>query len=113
MPARTYMVVDPRRDHRFAVPRPDLSDALGTPNACAACHQGRTPAWAAEAVRRHVTAREEIRTARHFSTALCRRAMSSDRVASVRALIDDQSVSAIAKNLRDPSAGECSGRSSP
>jgi predicted CXXCH cytochrome family protein len=58
MPARTYMVVDPRRDHRFAVPRPDLSDALGTPNACAACHQGRTPAWEAEAVRRHVTARE-------------------------------------------------------
>ena len=29
MPARTYMVVDPRRDHSFRVPRPDLSAALG------------------------------------------------------------------------------------
>ena len=31
MPARTYMVVDPRRDHSLRVPRPDLSAALGHP----------------------------------------------------------------------------------
>lgn len=50
MPERTYMVVDPRRDHGFRVPRPDLSVTIGTPNACADCHAGRTAAWAAEAV---------------------------------------------------------------
>ena len=47
MPARTYMVVDPRRDHSFRVPRPDLSVALGTPNACTGCHANRTASWAA------------------------------------------------------------------
>lgn len=38
MPATTYMTVDPRRDHSFRVPRPELSVSLGTPNACTACH---------------------------------------------------------------------------
>jgi predicted CXXCH cytochrome family protein len=42
MPARTYMEVDPRRDHRFGLPRPDLSLKLGVPNACSAsCHGGK------------------------------------------------------------------------
>ncbi len=50
MPERTYMVVDPRRDHGFRVPRPDLSAALGTPNACTGCHDDRDDAWAAAAV---------------------------------------------------------------
>lgn len=47
---RTYMVVDPRRDHSFRVPRPDLSATLGTPNACNDCHDDRDPAWAAAAI---------------------------------------------------------------
>ena len=47
MPARTYMGVDARRDHSFRVPRPDLSAALGTPNACTLCHADETAAWAA------------------------------------------------------------------
>lgn len=38
MPTTHYMVVDPRRDHSFRVPRPDLSVKLGTPNACTGCH---------------------------------------------------------------------------
>ena len=50
MPARTYMEVDPRRDHSFQVPRPDLSVALGTPNACTGCHQERPAAWTAQQV---------------------------------------------------------------
>jgi tetratricopeptide (TPR) repeat protein len=48
MPARTYMVVDPRRDHSLRVPRPELSAALGTPNACTGCHRDRSPQWAAD-----------------------------------------------------------------
>ncbi len=38
MPERTFMDVDPRRDHSLRVPRPDLSVKLGTPNACSGCH---------------------------------------------------------------------------
>jgi Flp pilus assembly protein TadD len=50
MPTRTYMLVDPRRDHSLRVPRPDLSVKLGAPDACTACHRDRTPRWAADAI---------------------------------------------------------------
>ena len=50
MPVRTYMVVDPRHDHSFRIPRPDLSVKLGTPNACNDCHSDKTPQWAAATV---------------------------------------------------------------
>jgi len=52
MPVRTYMIVDPRHDHSFRVPRPDASVSLGTPNACNDCHKDRPAAWAADAVER-------------------------------------------------------------
>ena len=51
MPEQTYMGVDRRRDHSMRIPRPDLSEALGSPNACTQCHQDQTDAWAAEAVK--------------------------------------------------------------
>jgi predicted CXXCH cytochrome family protein len=50
MPTTTYMVVDPRHDHSFRVPRPDLSITLGVPNACTRCHADRAAAWAAKQV---------------------------------------------------------------
>jgi tetratricopeptide (TPR) repeat protein len=50
MPARSYMVVDPRHDHSMRIPRPDLSVTLGTPNACNNCHREQSAAWAAELV---------------------------------------------------------------
>jgi predicted CXXCH cytochrome family protein len=50
MPVRTYMVVDRRHDHGMRVPRPDLSEKLGTPNACNDCHRDKPAAWAAAAV---------------------------------------------------------------
>ncbi|MFQ5666993.1 MAG: tetratricopeptide repeat protein [Candidatus Binatia bacterium] len=46
MPARTYMVVDPRRDHSLRIPRPDLSERIGTPNSCNGCHPDRDTRWA-------------------------------------------------------------------
>lgn len=52
MPTRSYMVVDPRHDHSMRIPRPDLSERLGTPNACNACHQDRDAKWAAAAIER-------------------------------------------------------------
>lgn len=51
MPETPYMQIDPRRDHSIRVPRPQLTVELGTPNACSACHQDRSAAWAAEQVR--------------------------------------------------------------
>ena len=33
-PPTTYMIVDPRHDHSFRIPRPDLTVKLGVPNAC-------------------------------------------------------------------------------
>ena len=46
MHERTYMVVDPRRDHSIRIPRPDLTDKLGTPNACNQCHTDKSTQWA-------------------------------------------------------------------
>jgi predicted CXXCH cytochrome family protein len=50
MPTTTYMVIDPRHDHSFRVPRPDLSLALGVPNPCTRCHADRPADWAAKQV---------------------------------------------------------------
>lgn len=50
MPAKTYMGVDARLDHSFRVPRPDLSEKLGTPNACNQCHTDQSNEWSADAV---------------------------------------------------------------
>ena len=52
MPTRTYMVVDPRFDHSFRLPRPDLTLALGIPNVCNGCHADQSVEWSVEAVAR-------------------------------------------------------------
>ena len=51
MPPRNYMVVDPRHDHSFRIPRPGLSVQLGTPNACNQCHTDKDAAWASAQVK--------------------------------------------------------------
>ncbi|MFN7986704.1 MAG: tetratricopeptide repeat protein [Thermoanaerobaculia bacterium] len=47
MPTQNYMVVHARHDHSIRVPRPDLSKALGVPNACgnAGCHADKPLDW--------------------------------------------------------------------
>jgi len=49
-PVTMYMVVDPRLDHSFRIPRPDLSVRIGTPNACTKCHVREGAQWAADRV---------------------------------------------------------------
>jgi len=66
MPARDYMVVDPRRDHSFRVPRPDLTISSGAPNACNGCHEDRDAEWADAAVRAWYGAARKS----HFADAL-------------------------------------------
>ena len=50
MPAKNYMIVQPRPDHSMRIPRPDLSVTLGTPNACNQCHADQSAQWASDAV---------------------------------------------------------------
>jgi predicted CXXCH cytochrome family protein len=52
MQTATYMVVDPRHDHSFRIPRPDRTVSLGTPNACSHCHADRKAEWAAAEIRK-------------------------------------------------------------
>ena len=53
MPPTTYMQVDPRHDHSFRIPRPDLAVAFGTPDACTNCHDDKSAAWAADVLRKN------------------------------------------------------------
>lgn len=69
MAARTYMGVDPRRDHSFRVPDPAESEAVGAPDPCRTCHADMTGAEAAA----EIAARLEgapIRRTRYHARAL-------------------------------------------
>jgi predicted CXXCH cytochrome family protein len=66
-PRTTYMVVDPRADHSFRIPRPDLTQKLGTPNACNGCHADKGAQWAAAAIERQ---RPGYKPAPHYGEAL-------------------------------------------
>jgi tetratricopeptide (TPR) repeat protein len=66
MPKRTYMVNDPRGDHRFGVPRPALAAKIGAPDACTGCHQDKSPKWA----ERQIAQRFDSRVAHPFAEAL-------------------------------------------
>jgi Tfp pilus assembly protein PilF len=68
MPETTYMVVDPRRDHSFRIPRPDLSIDTDIPNACTGCHKDRTARWAG----REIAARFGERRAERIADVLVR-----------------------------------------
>src|SRR5262249_24001829 len=47
MPVTVYMQRDPRHDHSFGRPDPELTLTLGVPHACNRCHQDRDAPWAA------------------------------------------------------------------
>ena len=61
MPETRYMIVDPRRDHSFRIPRPDLTIKLGIPNACNRCHEDKTPRWAMDKVNEWYPLTKDIR----------------------------------------------------
>jgi predicted CXXCH cytochrome family protein len=102
-PSRVYMQVDPRRDHSFRIPRPDVSVRLGTPNACNSCHDKRSSQWAADQVAEWYgpDRRQETTFAEAFETgdgsSLAKWASDAHAPAIVRA-------SAIERLSADPSA---------
>lgn len=67
MPATTYMQVDPRRDHSFHVPRPDLTLSTNSPNACNACHQDKDAQWSVDALQKWYP-NSKYQGAEHFAT---------------------------------------------
>ena len=87
MPAKNYMVIQPRPDHSMRIPRPDLTVTLGTPNACNQCHADKKPQWAADAVTRwYGTPKRPAHYAEVFAAA--RRALPGSP-ASLAALVAD------------------------
>jgi Tfp pilus assembly protein PilF len=48
MPGRYYMGIDYRPDHSFRIPRPDLSESIGVPNACNRCHIDQSNKWSSD-----------------------------------------------------------------
>ncbi|MCL1141317.1 cytochrome c3 family protein [Shewanella gaetbuli] len=68
MPETTYMEIDPRRDHSWHVPRPDLSQHIGTPNVCTSCHKDKDAKWASEQLAQWFP-QSKYRNSQHFSVA--------------------------------------------
>ena len=97
MPERTYMVVDPRRDHSMRIPRPDLSEKLGTPNVCTGCHAGRTNQWAAEQLKTWYGKEPAPGFQRYAEVLAAAREGTHDAGRGLESLMLDRSVPAIAR----------------
>ncbi len=68
MPETKYMIVDPRRDHSFQIPRPDLSVKLNIPNSCNRCHKDKSSRWAADKVKKwYPSTRDKDEKETHFA----------------------------------------------
>jgi Flp pilus assembly protein TadD len=96
MPAKTYMVVDPRRDHSLRIPRPDYSMQFGTPNACNDCHDTQDAKWSLEHVQRWYG--KNPKGYQRFTPALAAaRADTAEAARLLAALADNRSAPAIAR----------------
>jgi len=96
MRAEPYMVVDPRRDHSFRIPRPALSARVGSSDPCSDCHADQASGWAAEQVAAWYPGGRH--TASHYGDALhAGRTWSADAVSQLRAVIENAAEPAIAR----------------
>lgn len=66
MPERVYMGIDWRADHSIRVPRPDLTEATGSPDACSRCHDDQPLSFSVDAFRRWYGEKQKP----HFGTVL-------------------------------------------
>jgi len=74
-----YMGVDFRRDHSFRIPRPDLSQKTGSPNACNDCHSENTADWAAS----YIDKWYGLSRRPHFGTVLAAARQGDEKVVPV------------------------------
>lgn len=95
MTEKTFMVVDPRRDHSFRIPRPDLTLATDSPNACNDCHDDRSAEWAKAAIEQWYPSYER---SPHFAATLnAFRTAEDDAIVRLARLIRDRTQPAIAR----------------
>ncbi len=95
MPETTYMRVDPRRDHSLRIPRPDLSQSLGVPNACNQCHQDKSVEWALDHFQQWYPQRVgQPHFARHFHATVQGDPQALPQLAR---LADDESLAAMVR----------------
>lgn len=78
-PTRAYMQIDPRHDHSFRVPRPDLSVKYGVPNACTSCHRDKSSQWAAD-----ILNKRDVQNGYNVTTSESRRNKYLDAISSAR-----------------------------
>lgn len=96
MPKRIYMKVDPRRDHSFVIPRPDLSIKYATPNACTTCHASQSNEWAAQTMDKwYGTGWRERPTIAHAFAAAARNEPAA--IGALRAIVADPQQAGIVK----------------
>ncbi|WP_192022677.1 tetratricopeptide repeat protein [Shewanella sp. WPAGA9] len=93
MPKTTYMDVDPRADHSFKVPRPDISLKIGTPNVCTSCHTDKDNQWADNAIKQRYP-QSNYRQSDSFATVFAQ--------AAVGVPTSGDSLSYIAQNNANP-----------
>jgi len=106
MPERTYMVVDPRRDHSFRVPRPDLADRLGVPDVCTGCHSEQTAGWADNQLRTWYGENRKTGFLNFAETLAAARNDAGDAASSLVELAGDQDAPAIARATALRALGE-------
>ncbi|NRA94634.1 MAG: tetratricopeptide repeat protein [Planctomycetes bacterium] len=104
MPSKHYMVVDPRHDHSLRVPRPDLTEKIGTPNACNGCHEDQSAAWATAAIDRWY---DKPKRPPHFGEVLhAARNGAADAAARLLALARDPQAAGIVRATATSELGE-------
>lgn len=106
MPATNYMVVDARRDHRFGIPRPDLTRSSGPPNACNQCHADRSAEWSANVMDRWYGSRWRSRPSTAAALAQAQVSRGTD---ALLAIADDRSAPAVLRATALASAGRSIG----
>jgi tetratricopeptide (TPR) repeat protein len=90
------MQVDPRRDHSFRVPRPDLTLTIESPNACNNCHADQDAAWAQQSIAQWFP--EGRWREPHYGEALAAgRHWTADRRARLQEVFYDESQPAIVR----------------
>ncbi len=94
MPGQVYMGIDYRLDHSLRTPRPDLSMALKTPNACNQCHVNETRRWA----NKYLTQWYGLARKPHYGSVLAAgRRLSPGAAGELLKLVDDSLLPAIVR----------------
>ena len=97
MPERSYMLIDPRRDHFFRKPDPLQSKAAGAPDVCTTCHTDKTAEWAAENIAAWFPARDHAWQDRSALIAFTAGDRQESTVAALQSFIRNRDVPAIAR----------------